>query len=226
MVALREITFLLDKVTIKNDLTIFFEGRQDNDDPLKDGRYCKVFLENSARKKAKIILKKLFELEYKEKLSFLGLTLKVKGSWNYDFIQYKGRSYKEWTFFAEDIDLIPQKEIPIEMKAFREKVVNLVWEAVELVDCHKSSEGAMSISMGDKIYAWENVFTEDPRVKIKNANKTRKNVKIELFAYVLGPSRHHEWVAENLDNAISKASKDLDKWIEEERNCPPIDSDF
>lgn len=210
------LTFLLNEIKEIDDKTVM-TGRQDSADFHYDGRYCNVELMPKAVMQAKNLLDKVFSQSEKSELSSQGITLKAKGHWTAVDKPYKGRIHRDWSFIASDLERLPEPEIPTELKDFRKKVVDIVWEAVKMTDCHKSSEGALAITIDDKIYSWKNVFTEDPRVSIKKAKSKSKDVKIELFAYVLGPRRHHTWSGKDEIDAIEKASADLDKWIEEER---------
>lgn len=82
------------------------------------------------------------------------------------------------------------------IQQFRDLVYKGVARALELYGHCKSYEGAIDIHY--------------PGYHHKDG---KGDYYVELHCYVLGPSRHYTWWGDSVDDALSKATVDVQKWI-------------
>ena len=94
------------------------------------------------------------------------------------------------------------RHAPEDVAAFRQVVAKAVEVAcTHLSDVHKSSEGALEVG-----WAYPDIFDEDQQPQ----------AYVEMYAYVLGPSRRYTWRADTLYEAMRMAESDVRRWLAED----------
>lgn len=73
-------------------------------------------------------------------------------------------------------------------------------EAMKEDGHHKSSEAYMEIG-----YCLPGMFSNDDR----------PYWQVQIYSYVLGPSRMHSWTGKTLDAALALAEAEVEKWTQE-----------
>lgn len=86
----------------------------------------------------------------------------------------------------------------------RAKVFGAIAAQLAIDPYCKSYEGAFEIVMGWPDYFEDEQMTAQPWVHII------------LHCYVLGPARHYEWKGRTFAEALNKAEKEIDGWIDME----------
>ena len=89
--------------------------------------------------------------------------------------------------------------------ALRRRVMAAIKKALEIDPGCKSYEGCMELLIEYPNYFELNESEED----------TPSWYEIRLHCYVLGPARHYEWMGRTLNEALDKAEKEINQWIEE-----------
>ncbi len=80
----------------------------------------------------------------------------------------------------------------------QERVKWATREALKEDSHHKSSEAAVSLS-----FCLPSMFADDQR----------PCWHIEIYSYVLGEHRNHQWIAATVPEALALAEADVDKWV-------------
>lgn len=88
--------------------------------------------------------------------------------------------------------------VPADVAEFRRLVRRAVEVAVMYADCHKSSEGHMTVG-----FEFPNIFDADQRPR----------AHVHLYAYILGPGRAKDWYADSMDAVMRACLEDLMTWL-------------
>jgi hypothetical protein len=129
------------------------------------------------------------------------IELQLHGSWMVRGNDPRRPDRKRWIFMIGACSVLKPVQPPMTEAAFSAFARDAVRLAVKRSDCHKSSEGWLSIG-----WEWPNIFQTDQRPR----------AKIELYCYVLGPSRNYEWTGRTMEEAIARATADISIWLIEE----------
>ena len=88
-------------------------------------------------------------------------------------------------------------------KALRKAVMDAIAEELREDGHCKSYEGAFELIVG-----YPNFFEDEA------ATSGPDSCCIRLHCYVLGPSRHYDWIGKTFSEALDKAEKEVKSWIE------------
>ena len=105
-------------------------------------------------------------------------------------------------------EVITQEEI-VKLQLLQKRVFKQIKKCLEGSSTYKSYEGQFSI-------VFPNYFKEEE-------DTDRFILKLDL--YIFGPCRHYSWDGNSLMEAIDKAEKDIDEWIEIEKELGEENND-
>lgn len=90
----------------------------------------------------------------------------------------------------------------IRFSRLRKKLAAGISKALEECDHCKSYEGT-----------WEIIESFPDYFQDEKAEAPADYVEIRLHCYVVGPSRHYQWVGSSFEEALEKAEIEIDSWL-------------
>lgn len=101
--------------------------------------------------------------------------------------------------------MMNENEFFKQLQLLREKVFNAVRYCKERGEPGKSYEGTFEVHFEYPSWCDNDDIKAPPCF-----------CEIRLHCYLIGPSRHYTWTGKNMESALNKCRRDIEKWCKED----------